>query len=408
MRRWQKILFGIIVLVLLSQLPFAYRRRRLVRLHEAIQQLNAQRNNFPLDPMFSDYREYKGVVHVHSFLGGHSSGNFQEIIDGAKTNQLDFVVMTEHTERDINTAAMTLQGVHGGVLFINGNEVSVENVGRLLLIPGVESQDHARVPLESLTRQARSKGGLSIVAYPAEFRSWNSDAYDGIEIYNLFTNTQAMNKFTMVFDGLWSFRSYPDLLFANFYTRPNENLRLWEQALANGRKLAAVAGVDAHANVGISLHDATGRTILGVQLDPYARSFSVVRVHVLIPSFPQVPSLSSGSVLAALRDGHSFIGFDLLADSSGFRFSGSSGGLSRIQGEELKLESEARLLVNSPLPARVVLLKDGAVVNEQQGKNSAEFIVKEPGVYRTEVYLPQLPHPVREQPWIISNPIYVR
>jgi hypothetical protein len=37
-----------------------------------------------------------------------------------------------------------------------------------------------------------------------------------------------------------------------------------------------------------------------------------------------------------------------------------------------------------------------------------EFQVSEKGIYRVEVYLPQLPLPAGAQPWIISNPIYVR
>ena len=32
----------------------------------------------------------------------------------------------------------------------------------------------------------------------------------------------------------------------------------------------------------------------------------------------------------------------------------------------------------------------------------------EKGSYRVEVYLPQLPGDVSQQPWIISNPIYVK
>lgn len=401
MKRWQKLLFVILVLILLSQLPFAYRRRRLVRLHEAIQQLNAQRTNLSPDL----FKEYKGVVHVHSFLGGHSSGSFQEIIDAAKTNHLDFVVMTEHTERDINTAAMTLQGVHAGVLFLNGNEVSFTNVGRLLLVPGLESQDQSNSPLENLTLQTRAKNGLSIVAYPQEFQQWNSNAYDSVEVYNLYTNAQQINSVMMLFDGLWCYRGYPDLLFANFYSRPNENLRLWDQTLGRGQRVTALAGVDAHANIGIGLHDASGKTLIGLHLDPYERSFEIVRVHALVS---ERYGLNSESVLGALRSGNSFIGFDLFGDTTGFRFSGSSGGEAAIQGGELKLDGEALLKVSTPLPARVVLLRNGVVVEQDQGKNQVGFIVKEPGVYRCEVYLPQLPHPVGDQPWIISNPIYVR
>jgi len=32
------------------------------------------------------------------------------------------------------------------------------------------------------------------------------------------------------FDGLWSYRGYPDLMFANFFARPAENLKQWDEA----------------------------------------------------------------------------------------------------------------------------------------------------------------------------------
>jgi hypothetical protein len=401
MRRWQKILFVVVAFALLSQLPFAYRRRRLSALRESIQQLTAQRDPSPPDSLF---REYKGVIHVHSFLGGHSSGNFQEIIDAAQANRLDFVVMTEHTEHDINTAAMTLQGIHGGVLFLNGNEVSVNNVGRVLLIPGLTQSDSSST-LEDLAQKARTKQGLSIVAYPQEFAAWSTNAFDGVEVYNLYTNARAINRVSMFFDGLWSYSSYPDLLFANFYARPDENLRLWDLAQTRGRRLTALAGNDAHANVGLTLNDASGKPLFVLQLDPYARSFSLVRVHLLIPPSE---ALNAETLLIAVRKGHCFIGFDLFSDTTGFRFSGSSGSETRFQGDELTLQGEAQLGVSVPLPSRVVLLKNGTRIRDEYVQARADFVVTEPGNYRCEVYLSQLPHPVREQPWIISNPIYVR
>ena len=45
---------------------------------------------------------------------------------------------------------------------------------------------------------------------------------------------------------------------------------------------------------------------------------------------------------------------------------------------------------------------------EKSGVSVKEFAVSEKGVYRVEVYPSQLPKPISEQPWIISNPIYVR
>src|ERR671910_63280 len=104
MRRWKKLLLGVLVLLLVSQIPFAYRRYKLGRLNAAIQQVNSQRTVDETDGLI----EYTGVVHVHSFLGGHSKGGFQEIISAAQANKLDFVVMTEHALSEFDTATMTL------------------------------------------------------------------------------------------------------------------------------------------------------------------------------------------------------------------------------------------------------------------------------------------------------------
>lgn len=400
MQRWKTLLLLLLVLVLISQIPFAYRRYKLGRLNAAIQQLNSQRINAPEDLQFS---EFKGVSHVHSFLGGHSEGNFEQIITAARSNSLDFVMMTEHTEPHINTAVMTLKGSYAGVLFINGNEVSVNDTDRLLLIPGIEPAWNTTP--EAVSKQGRGKDGLSFVAYPQEFRGWDSTFYDGVEVYNLYTNARRINPFVMFFDALWSYRSYPDLLFANFYARPVENLRLWDEATGRGKRRVAIAGNDAHANVGLSLHDSSGKTLLGLQLDPYERSFRLVRVHVLIP---RGQPLNAAALLAALGEGHCFIGVDLLSDTTGFRFTGKSGAEAKIQGDELRLDGAARLSVTTALASRVVFLRDGKVVQEEVGVTSKEYVVTERGSYRVEVYLPQLPHSVSSQPWIISNPIYVR
>jgi len=54
------------------------------------------------------------------------------------------------------------------------------------------------------------------------------------------------------------------------------------------------------------------------------------------------------------------------------------------------------------------MFKDGAVFADENGITNKEVAVTEPGVYRVEVYLPQLGNLVASKPWIISNPIYVR
>jgi hypothetical protein len=411
MNRWKKLLLILLFLVLLSQIPFAYRRYKLGRLHAAIQQINSQR---VITQANDGLAEFKGVVHVHSFLGGHSSGNFEEIIVAAQSNQLDFVVMTEHPAKDFNTAELTLKGEHGGVIFVNGNEVRTSVGDRLLLIPG---DQHAGSDGQSPTQQVLSRRslGLALVAYPEEFKSWDATGYNGIEVYNVYTNARRINPLVMFFDSLWSYRSYPDLLFANFYRRSSENLKKWDELIGQkGQRFVATAGNDAHANVGISLNDSSGKTLLGFRLDPYERSFRLVRLHVLAQDLSLLngqfafPRLDDKRLLDAIAAGHCFIGFDLFGETTGFRFTAHDGDENRIMGDEIKLEDSVRLSVILPVSARLVLLKDGDVIHDETGINKRDYLVTDKGSYRVEVYLPQLPRPAGEQPWIISNPIYVR
>jgi hypothetical protein len=397
----RKIFFAILLLIIASQIPFAYRRYRLRKLQTVIQQIATQRSPVPSD---NQYADYQGVIHVHSSLGGHSNGNFSELIAAAKANQLDFVIMTEHPQPAFDTAAMTLNGTHDGVLFINGNEVSTASGDRLLLIPGAPNAATAgtRDTQEIIDEQKRN-GGLSFVAYPSESQRWQSTTADGVEVYNLFSNAREIKPAVMFFDGLWSYRSYGDLMFANFFSRPEQNLRSWDTAAAlTNRRLVAIAGNDAHSNVGISLNDASGKQLLGVKLDPYERSFRVMRSHILIKKGIE---LSRDSILEALAHGHCYLSFDIFADATGFNFWVSNS--ERVMGDDISTNIQPRLSVTTPVPARIVFLKNGGTVHQSTGL-TAEFLPDGPGIYRVEAYLESLPPPAKGQPWIISNPIYVR
>ncbi|MFN2576668.1 MAG: hypothetical protein ABR607_03150 [Pyrinomonadaceae bacterium] len=397
----RKILIVILGLIVLSQIPFAYRRYRLRRLRNTIQQLAAQRIT-PISE--TEYIDYKGVIHVHSFLGGHSTGTFAELIAAAKVNQLDFVIMTEHARAEYDTSAMTLNGIHAGVLFINGNEVVSANGDRLLLIPGISNSGPMNLQsTQQIIEQQKLNGGVAIAAYPAESETWKSAAIDGVEVYNLFTNARQIKPLVMFFDGLWSYGSYADVMFANFFQRPDENLRAWDETIsATKRKLVATAGNDAHSNVGVSVNDSSGKQLIGLKLDPYERSFRTVRTHVLIK---RGSNLTPESLLAALSQGHCYISFDSFAEASGFSFSAKNS--DTIMGDEISASSGSQLVVQVPLPARILMIRDGNVFAQRQGTTS-EFSATGPGVYRVEVYLDNLSAPATGKPWIISNPIYLR
>lgn len=305
--------------------------------------------------------------------------------------------MTEHTERDFDTSAMTLRGMHGGALFVNGNEVNTANDERLLILPG-DATLAQNAATQDVLNAAGSRGSLAIAAYPEEFKSWDASGMSGVEVFNVFTNARRINPVVAFFDVLWSQRSYPELIFALYYTRPDENLKKWDQALTRSRS-TALAGNDAHANIGVSLKDSSGKTLLGIQLDPYETSFRLVRMHVLLD---RNKPLDEANLLEAIKAGHCFIGFDFLGDTSGFSFTADAD--KRVQGDEIVLSQGRRLKVRTPVSSRVLLFKDGSQIADENGITSKEFSINERGVYRVEVYLPE----VSSGPWIISNPIYVR
>jgi len=402
-KRWKKISTVLLAVVVLSQAPFAWRRYRLRRLHNAIQRLASQRAAAQSPKTF---RDIKGVMHVHSFLGGHSTGTLDAIIDAANSNGLDFVIMTEHPATEYDTAATTLNGVYAGTLFVNGNEISAANGDRLLLVPGDTTAAVANTKsTETVIAQQKARGGLAILAYPADFQSWNGN-YDGIEVYNLFTNARRINPLVTFFDGLWSYRSYPELMFANFYERPSPALANWDRAIqTSGRRLVATAGSDAHANVGLSWNNSSGNPIARIKLDPYERTFHLVRTHVLLG---KDQPLTRESLLAAIAAGHCYLSFDLFADPNGFEFTAQNQSGMKTMGDEIALAGGATLRVTLPIAGRLVLFRDGVSLRDESGVTTKEFAITEAGAYRVEVYLPQLPSPVTNKPWLISNPIYVR
>lgn len=405
MRRWKKIALALLLLLLLSQAPFVYRRYRLGRLRATIDALNSQRaTTATIDDGLA---EYKGVFHVHSSLGGHSTGTLEEIVRAARANNLHFVVMTEHPSAHTNTSEATLKGLHDSVLFINGSEIATPDGTRLFILPGVEASA-ANTSAPDLITKAKESGRLAFVAYPEEARDLAAlGTADGLEVYNLYTNSKRISYARLFFDCLWSCGPYPDLLFSTFYERPADNLKRWDASnAANGRRWVALGGNDAHANVGLALREQTGEPVFEIKLDPYERSFQVVRNHVLLD---KSQTLDATSLLDALHRGRSFIAFDLFGDATGFRFAAATNAERRVMGDEIALAPEGvRLTVNVPVEARVRFFRDGELIHEEGGVTKKELTVDRRGVYRVEVSLAQLEGFIGDRPWIISNAIYVR
>lgn len=394
MKRWKKILLVLVAVVLLAQIPFCYRRYQIGQLAGKINGLQAQR----IEAENPRYNEYKGIIHAHTNIGGHSTGTFDELLKAARANELDYVLMTEHAAELFDTSALTLNGNYDGTLFLGGQEVNTATGDRFLLIPGgAESFADARLETTPFLEKYKAQNKLVFVTYPEKLKS-RAAAFDGIEVFSLHTNAKKMNPVLFAEDALWSFYSYPELLLTKYFSRPDENLRLYDE-LTQSRKLTLFAGTDAHSNIGFHLlGDDAQNKIINLKFDAYATIFRLARNHVLLE---KDKPLTPENLLNALRNGHSFVGFDTLADTRGFNFTAND----KIMGDEIALADKINLKATAPLAARFVIFRNGEKVFEETG-TEINFEAREKGAYRTEVYLDSINF--NQMPWIISNPIYLR
>ncbi len=396
MKRWKIILLILACVIVLAQIPSVYNRYKLSQITEKIEELKSKKVT-----VLSNYNDFNGVIHVHSFLGGHSNGTFDELVSAANYNDLDFVIMTEHYSPSFDTSAMTLQGNHGKTLFVNGNEVDTANGDRFLLVSGSkDAASFAKKPTTEVLEKIHAENKLAIVAYPEKLNSWDAN-FDGIEVFSLNTNAKKINPLSALSELPWSFSKYPQLALSKHSIYPTENLRKFDE-ISQKRKISVFGGSDAHSNIGLRLFgDQTGKNLFDLKLDPYQNILPVVQTHILLE---KDKSFTQENLLQALKNGRSFVGFDVLSDSSGFIFSADD----KIMGDEITLKEKVNLRALAPQISHFILYRNGEKIHEQSETSEIHFETKERGTYRVEVYLDSLGNSFNSMPWILSNPIYIK
>lgn len=388
--------------------------------------LRAQRQPVADD---AGWHEYRGILHSHSHLSHDSDVSFEEILQVLRSADLDFIALSDHCVEGRADFTGQWRGLHDGRLFIPGFEMK-EGLMPFGVASGVvlsNGMDSA-----SLAREVVKQGGVLFYAHPEEPRDWDRPELDGMEIYNLHTDFKRLpgGLGALLPDLLLSLRRYPDHIVYSMFRRPVEFLQRWDE-LNRTRRLVGIAGNDCHQNVGfraiytsadtVRVEDTSpevlrefrlngwtrpmvrlllgplepNRTLFHIQFDPYERSARFVNTHVL------ARSLSEAAVLEALRVGRVFVGFDVIADSSSFRWWAQDREHGVVMGESLPWSPDTRLQARSPLPARFTILKDGARVCRAEGRG-VEYVPDGSGSYRVEAELKVLEEWV---PWVYANPI---
>lgn len=383
-------------------------------------------------PKQGEWREYRGILHNHSHLSHDCEVPFETILVTLQEAKLDFICLSDHCTAGRADFSLQWRGLHQGKLFIPGFEMK-EGVMPFGVRAGVVLSNST--PVEVLGREIAENGGLLFYAHPEEPRKWDLPELSGMEIYNIHT---AFKRYKPGMRGLLpelvlNQRLFPDHVFWLLFHRPDEFLRRWDE-LNRTRHITGIAGNDCHQNTGLRgvcttqgmfrIEDtspkkifecklnwltrplvrlffgapAPGKQMFHFQLDPYERMARFVNTHVLAHGLSEEP------ILEALRAGRAYIGFDMLADSSGFSWRATDGSESATCGETLKYAQSVTLEGLSPLPCRFTVVKDGQVAHRAEGR-SLQWKPPGHGKYRVEAELNILSEWV---PWVYANPIELK
>lgn len=343
--------------------------------------------------MLKEYKDYKGVIHVHSRYSD-GSGSLKKIVGAANQAGLDYLIITDHnTLRHKEEGA---EGWHNKTLVLVGEEVSPSQ-GNHYLALGIEKPINPEgMDTQKYIDEVKRQGGLGFIAHPDSqgkrslllkkrpWTAWEAKDFTGLELWSyMYDWLVPITLFNLPYYFLYPARAIKG---------PSKKaLRRWDK-FAQERPVVAIGGADAHAR-----HIIPGGIL---KLFPYRQIFSTIRTHILAPPFQLDRDHDRSLIYSALQKGHNYLSHDYLAEASGLMFRAKAKNKEAIMGDEIEFSRGLTLKASSPRPASLRLIGNGEVIKESEG-DSLEMSLRQRGVYRLEVHL-------EGKPWIFTNPIYVR
>jgi len=341
--------------------------------------------------------QYCGLIHAHStYSDGQKS--IPEIAAIANELDVDFLLMTDHNT--LQPKLDGLEGWYGNLLIGIGTELNDADDKNHYLALNIKKTVNHKVPAGDYVGSVREQGGFGIIAHPDETRTniaayppypwtlWNSDGFDGIEIWNQMSEWMEglthLNKFWRAMHPRRSIVS-----------PKKETLARWDE-LNLRRKVVGVGGVDAHGYI----HRLFG--LFSIRIFRYKVSFQTIRTHILTKKpLPKDDYQGALQIMFnAIQEANCFVSHSYLGNASDFRFWAENASGSAIMGEELPIKADTRLIVKNPLVADTRLIYNGKQVAEKNGRE-LEFKITETGVYRVEIRK-------SGKAWIFSNHIRIR
>lgn len=340
----------------------------------------------------TDLREYVGCLRVHTAYG-EGTEKLPSIVKAANQAELDFIVVTDKNSLHYNTAGM--EGFTEQTAVIVGEEIEGDCGHCLALGIKKDVSDLSSKPDKCL-KSIRDQGGFGVLCHShtpeggktptaPKWHGGDVNQFDAVEVWSFLNNWRrglsAWNRKRRIKNPLKAM------------TGPTEAvMSLWDELLQN-QPTAALVSVDAFGF--------RRRPKSDLMAFSYRDLFGTLRMHLQIPPFTRRFFEDKKTILDALRRGQGFIANDMLASARGFRFEVTREDGSIVpMGQEAMFEPSMTLRVRLPQRAQVRLITNGNVwFSDSQESFNVEL--NGAGVIRLEADLD-------ENPWIISNPVYLR
>jgi hypothetical protein len=410
----------------------------------------------------------RGIVHLHSPYSHDACDGMPRDAAGTPnepcldhlrkalcTTHIDYANLTDHDDTMADEEFMTLFNMRGTdtPVMKDGNQIAsriqCDDGHQVLVTIGGENElmpimlDH-HVPGTPAERHdiyngsnataitaMRDAGALIWVAHSEQHPHDQMVAVqpDGIEVYNLHANIDP--KIRGPYLGLDEYGAItnavefadtneghpePDLALLSFLEPNMPAITLWNQILADGRRIPATAGSDAHENaLPVILAD-------GERGDSYRRTLRWFSNIALVADPTDITQIED-----ALRRGRIFVVFEMMGTPVGFDVHAGSAELGdeATVGTTLTVSVPTVRNLDPSLPAPEIkatvwrITATGAEVVAMGPGPTVTAPMDQAGAYRVEISI--VPHHLgpylgdlgtafadRELPWLYASPIYAR
>jgi len=347
--------------------------------------------------------DYAGCIHFHSAYSYDARIPLPEILTDAQKAGLHYAIVSDHFRLDAREDGF--EGYQKDVLLIVGEEISPRynhylalNIKKPIVVWKTETN------AQRVIDEVNAQGGFGFISHPDHagapllgsraypWIQWNVHGYAGLGIWDL------MSDWSSSLVSPWR-TLYACLRPAAVLKGPlAKTLSRWDTLTQEGH-CVAIGEIDNHGH---------RRSLLGFtrKVFPFDLSFRTIRTHVLL-EMPLTKDAQADIpvILAALRQGQSYISLDLWNDPKGFSFSVYDARSLAWPGGEFTRQGQAILEAKLPRPGRIGLIRNGRLVKEEHRRAALQWDVDLPGVYRIQA---QQYVGGRWRPWIYSNPIWVR